>query len=147
MLTLGNIDITAAEAFWAVRVAKVKAGDEKTQDVLLEAVRKYLPAVGLKWMTETDEEYAIGRSADWIQFNMVTNVVKDAPAPHPPSADTPIAPAVIKYDEATGDQLNTQLDFPKVAAVAAIGATKTRRRTNAMAGLVPRVGRPLTYIC
>jgi len=115
--TLANIDIAAANALWAhastksSKSSKLKAGDEKTQELLLEAVKKYLPSMGLDWMLDdprpTDR---IAGAPKWIRFWNVTNAGAAVAAPAA-AGDIDISPAVIKFDEATGNQLNTQLDF------------------------------------
>jgi hypothetical protein len=66
ILLLGNIDIAAAELFWAAKDQKLKHGVQKIQEILLAGTKKYLPQVGLerdgKWMKELE-----GR-ADWIDW-------------------------------------------------------------------------------
>ena len=52
ILILGNIDIAAAESFWAAKDPKLKHGEQKIQEILLVGTKKYLAQLGL----EEDEE-------------------------------------------------------------------------------------------
>ena len=105
ILFLGNIDVAAAESFWAAKDPKLKYGEQKIQEILLAGTKKYLAQLGL----EEDEEKVnslYGR-AHWICFK------KDAEPGQaiPTAVETSSAPSVIKFDEITGTQLNTQVDF------------------------------------
>ena len=103
---LGNIDIAAAEAFFNVKPHKSGVGAKKIEESLLAGTVKYLAPLGL----EGDDQRAMGLSgvAQWIVFK------KDA-EPEPTATATAtedrIAPAVIHFDELSGQQLSTQVDF------------------------------------
>ena len=49
---LANIDICCAETFWAAKDPKLKYGEQKIQELLLEKTQQYLAPLGL----EGDEE-------------------------------------------------------------------------------------------
>ena len=46
ILLLANIDVAAAEAFWLAKGPKLKYGETKIQDMLLEATKKFLELLG-----------------------------------------------------------------------------------------------------
>jgi hypothetical protein len=104
---LANIDIAAAETFWAAKDPKLKYGEQKIQALLLEATKKYLAPLGL----EEDEEKmkSLTGRANWILFQ------KDAEPAAAEDLENASAVTVINFDELTGAQLNRQLDFPDPA--------------------------------
>ena len=120
--TLANIDVVAAEAFWAAKDPKLKYPEKKTQEKLLSATQKYLEPLGLAG--EDDAMNALSGIADWICFKKEPAVAE----PEPVAAKEIIvsAPTVIVFDEKRGAQLNTQAEFraPQGRARATTG-TKT----------------------
>ena len=111
---LANIDIAAAETFWAAKDPKLKYGEQKIQELLLEKTQQYLAPLGL----EEDEEKlkSMTGRANWILFK------KDAEQPQAKTTamEPNTAPKVIQFDEITGAQLNQQLDFPAQASMATV---------------------------
>ena len=105
---LANIDICCADTFYAAKEPKLKYGEQKIQELLLEKTQQYLAPLGL----EGDEEKlkSMTGRADWILFK------KDAEREAKTAvAERNTAPKVIQFDEITGAQLNQQVDFPAPA--------------------------------
>ena len=102
---LANIDIAAADAFFAAKDSKLKHGEKKIQSLLLESMKKFLTQLEL----EGDEEQLkslVGR-AEWITFNGNQEQAKAQST----AVKLTSAPTVIRFDELHGTQLNQQLDF------------------------------------
>ena len=108
---MGNIDITAAEAFIMAydTKSKSKPSDSKIKEALLGATKKYLEPLGLGHWDIVESTMGEGR-ADWICFKK-----DEAPSPDATDAATtsPIksATTVIQFDEVSGKPLNKQVSF------------------------------------
>ena len=97
---LANIDVAAADAFYAAKDPKQKNSVFTIQKLLLKATDKYLEPLGI-----------IGREIppceSWIDFK---NAADQEPAQA--AEKMPSALRDINFDEATGKQLNTQVELP-----------------------------------
>ena len=99
---LGNFDVAAAEAFFVAK--SQKRSMVKVQEHMLEATLKYVKQLGLK------EGGLICAGATWIDYTQCGQAA--AAKQEDPGDDTmKAAPAVIRFDEATGQQLNSQVAF------------------------------------
>ena len=100
---MANIDITAADTFFAAKCTKKKINVREIQDLLLAATAKYLEPLGMQ-----GED--LPQMHPWIDFK---EVAEDPQAAKDPGRDEPnSAPTVIHFDEQSGAQLNQQLEFP-----------------------------------
>ena len=118
---LANIDICCAETFWAAKDPKLKYGEQKIQELLLEKTQQYLAPLGL----EGDEEKlkSMTGRADWILFKKdAEREVKTA------VAERNTAPKVIQVDEVTGAQLS-QRQQSAPAAASCCGRSNCRQNT------------------
>ena len=97
---LANIDVAATEAFWVGKDEKAKHSMETVQRMMLEATVKFVAPHGpianerVPW--------------SWIDFRNVA--AEETSHAESVSADA-VAPAVLQFDEASGSQLNQQVDF------------------------------------
>ena len=116
---LANVDIAAAETFWAAKTAKMTYGQQKIGEQLLERTKRYLEP--LKLDEDPGKLKSLPGRPEWIIFTKDPEPAHaGATAVEPNSAPTVStsnsAPTVIKFDEITGQQLNQQLDFSSTAA-------------------------------
>ncbi len=96
---LANIDVAATEAFFAAKAIK-KVTVRKIQELLLESTAKYAEQLGLSVDQRTSAEHP------WIEFQVTPEEEKKA------NLDAmKCAPAVINFDEKTGEQLTRQVNF------------------------------------
>ena len=103
---MANIDISATSAFF---MAAAKKNDLRTiQQRMLAATVDFLEPLGLKPMDHPKSD------CDWIDFSSIelekATAVADAPKG---TTETNCAIGVMRYDEATGDVLNKQVEFPQ----------------------------------
>jgi len=107
ILLLGNLDVAAAESFWAAKDVKLKNNVDKIQEILLAGTKKYLAPLGLDGDGQKVAEL-VGQHS-WIRWtDAAPEVAKvETKAIDPMSS----APSVVSFDEATGRQLNQQVDF------------------------------------
>ena len=103
---LANIDVAAADAFFAAKDPKQKHSVFTVQKRLLKATDKYLEPLGI-----IGKEFPPCES--WINF---TNTADQEPASALAAEKMPSALRVISFDEATGKQLTTQVELPPVAS-------------------------------
>ena len=75
MKLLANIDIAAAEAFWAAKHPKLKNTEQKIQEILLEKTKQYLVLLALD-KDEARLESLLGR-AKWIVLKQEDEVAQD----------------------------------------------------------------------
>ena len=107
---LANIDVAATEAFYAAKANK-KVTVTKVQELLLDATAKHADQLGLSDEQRTSAEHP------WIEFQVTPEEEKTAN-----NDAMKCAPAVIRFDEKTGEQLNKQVNFE---------ITSTHKRSNA----------------
>ena len=109
---LANIDVAATDAFWAAKEASAKNGVKKIQDILLRGTVKYVEALGQE---AAGCESAASGDYTWIDFRGVTEEPSKgmAQSSSVPSGPPASAPAIINFDEETGAQLNTQVEFER----------------------------------
>ena len=100
--TLGNIDVSCTETFYAAKLAK--KNHEKIRESLLEAT--------IKTAKELHVEGRKDEKSPWIDFSKVGQT--PAPGINGTSED-PLkkAPVIIRFDESTGEQLNVQEELPQ----------------------------------
>ena len=105
---MANIDIAAADTFFAAKDPKLKNGPVKIQQLLLDATRKYLKPFGLDGCK--DKLAQVSCKAEWIVFSgdVEPSAVAKSPAPTVNNG-----PTVIKFDEVLGIQLNQQVSFER----------------------------------
>ena len=113
---LANVDIAAAEAFYAAAQTKTKgkyAAPKVIQDALLAATTKYLAQLGLD--EDADTVKNLRGDSEWISFKKdakAADTTPTTPMTTPPhTVDS--APCVVTFDEATGVVLNQQRQFEK----------------------------------
>ena len=101
---VANIDICAADAFYAAKDPKFRHTLIQIQKILLDAAVKYLEPLGL-W--KDNEHRFVHLDSDgkptWIQFQ---RDAEGKPKDKATAVAAPIAPVVIKFDETTGQQIN-----------------------------------------
>ena len=97
---LANIDVAAAEAFFATESSKPKATLGVIETSLLEVTRKFLPELGI------EQDHVAKGDLAWIDFSRASTATATAVAGSSSSATN-----VINFDETTGAQLNTQVSF------------------------------------
>ena len=102
--------------YLAAKDAKLKNGEQKIQECLLEGAKKYLAPLQLE--NQDEKVKSLCGRADWILFRKDAAVAEEEAA-----ATHECAPSVIQFDEMTGQQLNTQTDFAQ-------GATKEKKETK-----------------
>ena len=102
---LGNFDVAAAEAFFVAKSQNRSMA--KVQESMIEATLKYVKQLGLK------EGELTCAGATWIDYTQCGQA--EAAKQEDPGDDImKAAPAVIRFDEATGQQLNSQVAFDEV---------------------------------
>ena len=94
---MANIDVTAADAFFAAKGRKQRG--KALEDALLESVAKYLEALKLEGENRKSKD---DNWIDWCQRQDAEEQATEKLAQHP---------TVIKFDQETGDQINQQVDF------------------------------------
>ena len=105
---LANIDVTAAETFFAKDCSKQKVSIKTIEASLLEATQKFLEPLGIEGDCAEVAEHSR------IDFKKLAESEKATAAvvgQEPRSS----AATVSSFDERTGEQLNQQLQFPEVA--------------------------------
>ena len=104
---LANIDVAATDAFWAGKDPKEKNSLAKIKDLMLRATVKYVEALGLVASDTASVDNP------WIDFRDVAEQLStgQAQSSSGPSGPPASAPAIIHFDEESGAQLNTQVDF------------------------------------
>jgi hypothetical protein len=113
---LANIDVAATEAFFAAKAIK-KVPVTKIQELLVDSTAKHAEQLGLSDEQRTSAEHP------WIEFQVTPEEEKTA------NNDVmKCAPAVIRFDEKTGEQLNPQVNFE---------ITSTHTRSNATPVTLP----------
>lgn len=98
---LANFDVGAADAFLAAKAIK-KNSKAKVQELLIQATEKLVQEIGLVGNAAQSSEHP------WIDFRPPAVAARMQTAV---GTSLPIAPTVIRFNEESGVQLNSQIEF------------------------------------